>query len=70
VGRLDIMFEHKLKISDSLYEGLKKAAEAKGYSSPEEFALHVLEKSALDTSEQPSEEEVRNRLKGLGYIDG
>jgi hypothetical protein len=64
------MFGHKLKLSDSLYEGLKKAAEAKGYSSPEEFALHVLEKSTAEAVESLSEEEVRNRLKGLGYIDG
>ena len=64
------MFEHKLKLSASLYENLKKAAVIKGYSSPEEFALHVLEKATEEDVESPSEEDVRNRLKGLGYIDG
>lgn len=64
------MFGHKLKLSDSLYESLKKVAAAKGYSSPEEFALHVLDKAVVEATESLSEEEVRNRLKGLGYIDG
>lgn len=64
------MFGHKLKLSETLYERLQKAAEAKGYSSAEEYALHVLEKAAAETDESLSEEEVRNRLKGLGYLDG
>ena len=55
---------------DKLVIGLKKAAEAEGYSSPEEFALYVLEKSTVAAVESLSEEEVKNRLKGLGYIDG
>ncbi|MEI6970864.1 MAG: hypothetical protein WCL44_05040 [bacterium] len=64
------MFGHKLRLSDSLYERLKKAAAAKGYSSAEEFALHILEKSSAEVDDSSSEEEVRNRLKGLGYLDG
>ena len=63
------MFGHKLTLSDSLYEGLRKTAAAKGYSSPEEYAMHVLEKAAAESDESLSEEEVRNRLKGLGYVE-
>ena len=64
------MFGKKLKLSDSLYEKLRRAAEAGGYSSPEEFALHVLEKATAEEGESPSEDEVRKRLQGLGYLEG
>ena len=58
----------KIKLDDELWDRVKKAAEAGGYSSPEEFVTHVLEKelSALDGAED--EEEIKKRLQGLGYI--
>jgi hypothetical protein len=44
-----------------------------GYSSPEEFVIHVIEKEVaaiLGSGEgSEDEEEVRKRLKGLGYIE-
>ncbi len=47
---------------------VKKYADISGYSSTEEFITHCLEKeiSQLETSE--SEEEVKKKLKGFGYI--
>ncbi|TFH16747.1 MAG: hypothetical protein E4H02_04770 [Lentisphaerales bacterium] len=62
------MFGPKIAVSKELYEKLRVAAEAGGYSSPEEFALHILEKAVLDKDESLSEEEVKKRLKGLGYM--
>ncbi len=62
------MFGHKIKLDQELYERLAKAAEAAGYSSPEEFILHTLEKAAAEIEDKQSEEEVRKRLKGLGYL--
>jgi hypothetical protein len=58
----------KIKLDGELWDRVKKAAEAGGYSSPEEFVTHVLEKelSALDGAED--EEEIKKRLQGLGYI--
>jgi hypothetical protein len=38
------MFGHKIKLDSDLYEKLKKCADAAGYSSAAEFALHVLER--------------------------
>lgn len=68
------MFGHRLKLDDDLYAKLKKCADAGGYSSAEEFALHVLEReigkilgAGGDTAE--SEEQLRKRLQGLGYIE-
>lgn len=58
----------KIKLDGELWDRVKKAAGAAGYSSPEEFVTHVLEKelSALDGAED--EEEIKKRLQGLGYI--
>lgn len=63
------MFGHKIKLSKGLYEKLEKVARAKGYSSTEEFVLHTLEKAVADVDEALSEDEVRERLKGLGYLE-
>ena len=63
------MFEPKVRIEPGLYETLKKAAGAAGYSSVDEFITHILEKAAAEVERSQSEEEVRRRLKGLGYIE-
>jgi len=63
------MFGPKIKLPTDLYERLKKTAAAAGYSTADEFILHLLEKAAADAEEVESESEVRKRLQGLGYID-
>lgn len=63
------MFERKVKVDRALYETLKRAAEIAGYSSTDEFIRHVLEKAAAEIERAKSEEEVRKRLQGLGYIE-
>jgi hypothetical protein len=66
---------NKLKLDDDLFEKLKKCAAAAGYASPEEFAVHVLEREAekilggAGEGGRDPEEEVRKRLQGLGYIE-
>ena len=63
------MFAPKISIDRELYERLKKCAEAAGYSSTEEFIKHALEKAVTYIEEADSEEEVKKRLQGLGYLD-
>lgn len=63
------MFGPKIKIDNGLYEKLKEVAKARGYSSAEEFAVHVLEQAVAGSEEDVSEEEVKKRLQGLGYIE-
>lgn len=60
---------HKVNIDHELFERLEKAAQVAGYSSTEEFILHVLETTAPASSAADSEEEVRKRLQGLGYLE-
>ena len=63
------MFGSKIKIDNGLYEKLKEVAKARGYSSAEEFAVHVLEQAVAGSEEEVSEEEVKKRLQGLGYVE-
>ncbi|HPB58814.1 MAG TPA: hypothetical protein PLB50_02635 [Candidatus Saccharicenans sp.] len=58
----------KVKLDKELYQKIEKVAEVAGYSSPEEFVIHVLEKEISQFEGADSEEEIKKRLKGLGYI--
>ena len=58
-----------IKVSKELWQRIERAAKAGGYSSPEEFAEHVLEKNVPKSGDADSKEEILKRLKGLGYIE-
>ncbi len=58
----------KVKLDSDLVAKIKRYAEIAGYSSPEEFITHALEKELALLEDADSEEEIRKRLKGLGYI--
>lgn len=62
------MGKAKIKIEKALYEKVAKFAEMSGYTSPEEFITHLLEKEIAKIEEADSEEEIKKKLKGLGYI--
>lgn len=63
------MFGSKIKIDKDLLEKIKKYATVAGYSTPEEFVQHVLEKEIAKLEEGgTSDEDIKNKLKGLGYI--
>jgi metal-responsive CopG/Arc/MetJ family transcriptional regulator len=58
----------KVKLDSALVDKIKKYAEIAGYSSVEEFITHALEKELAKIGDSDDEEEIRKRLKGLGYI--
>lgn len=62
------MGKSKIKLDKNLIDKVKKYAEISGYSSPEEFITHCLEKEIAKLEESDSEEEIKKKLKGLGYI--
>ena len=62
------MFGSNIKLDKHLLAKVKKYADIAGYSSPEEFIVHALEKELALLEDADSEEEIRKRLKGLGYI--
>lgn len=68
------MFGSRIKLDGELLSRCRKQAEQLGYSSVEEFITHVLErelKSMESTGDETAadEEQIANRLKGLGYIE-
>jgi metal-responsive CopG/Arc/MetJ family transcriptional regulator len=62
------MFGPKVKLSKDLYDKVKQIAELSGYSSVDEFVVHVLEKEISKVNQDDDEEKLKERLKGLGYI--
>lgn len=58
----------KVKIDKDLFDKVKKLAEMSGYSSADEFVAHCLEKEVAKLEEADSEEEIKKKLKGLGYL--
>ena len=62
------MFGSKIKLDKELMGKVKKYADLAGYSSPEEFIVHALEKEISKLEESANDEEVKKRLRGLGYI--
>ncbi len=67
------MFGNRIKIDDTILEKAKKCATLAGYSTVDEFVQHVLEKEITrilgSDEDQQSDEEVKKRLRGLGYIE-
>ena len=58
-----------IKLNKGLWIKVKKCAEAGGYSSPQEFVEHVLEKELAKIDNEVSDEEITKKLQGLGYLD-
>ena len=58
----------KITLERDLYEQAKTYSDIAGYSSVDEFVAHALEKEMASSSEDESEEKVKERLRGLGYI--
>ena len=62
------VFGSSVKLDKDLLRRVRRYADIAGYSSVEEFITHALEKELAVLEDADSEEEVRKRLQGLGYI--
>ncbi|MFQ5512431.1 MAG: hypothetical protein ACE5EO_11355 [Candidatus Krumholzibacteriia bacterium] len=62
------MFGPKIKLDKDLFERVKKIAKLSGYTSADEFVAHVLEKELANVDDAGSEEDIKKKLEGLGYI--
>jgi hypothetical protein len=63
------MFGPAIKVNKELWERVKRCAAASGYSSPQEFVEHVLEREVAKIEDTQSDEEIARKLKGLGYLE-
>jgi len=62
------MFGSKIKINKDLLDKVRKYSEIAGYSSVDEFVTHALEREIAQLEDADSEEEIKKKLQGLGYI--
>jgi metal-responsive CopG/Arc/MetJ family transcriptional regulator len=63
------MFKTTLKFDKNLMERIKKCSELAGYSSPEEFVQHIVEKELTRFEDAESDDEIVKKMKGLGYLE-
>lgn len=61
--------DKKISLDKDLWKRVKRFATLAGYSSPDEFVAHVLEKELAGLKATDSDENIRKKLKGLGYIE-
>jgi hypothetical protein len=57
-----------IKIDKDLHVRLTKIADVAGYATVDEFVAHVLEKEMVHFDDSKNDDEIRAKLKGLGYI--
>ena len=58
----------RISIDSKLIARVLALADRAGYSSAEEFIIHVLEREVAHLEGAASEDELKQRLKGLGYL--
>ena len=63
-----MMFGSSIKLDKALLAKVRRYSDLAGYSSVEEFITHALEKEIAHLETAETEDEIKKRLKGLGYI--
>ncbi|HOK44481.1 MAG TPA: hypothetical protein PLA43_05360 [Bryobacteraceae bacterium] len=63
------MLKPTVTLKPGVWAKVKKCAAAGGYSSPQEFVEHVIEREIARLEDAESEEEIARKLKGLGYLE-
>ena len=62
------MFGSSIKLDKALLARVKRMSDLAGYSSVNEFITHALEKEIAQLEGAESEQEIKKKLKGLGYL--
>lgn len=63
-----MIFGSRVKLDKALLARIKRLSDLAGYSSVEEFITHALEKELALLEGAESEQELKKKLKGLGYL--
>ena len=63
-----MIFGGNVKLDKALLAKVKRYSDLAGYSSVDEFITHALEKELTLLEGSASEEELKKKLKGLGYL--
>ena len=59
---------NKVKLDKDLLDRIEKIAEVAGYASRDEFIQHVLEREVAQFEDAGTDDDITEKLKGLGYI--
>jgi hypothetical protein len=59
---------HRIKVDPRLLERAQRCAERAGYATVEEFITHAIERACVAFEESGNDDELKRRLKGLGYL--
>lgn len=62
------MFGPKVRLDRELLERARKYARVAGFATVDDFVAATLEKELARLDDADSDDEVRKRLRGLGYI--
>ena len=64
------MFGHRVKLDQALYDRARQVAVTAGFSSVDEFVNHLVERKLdrLGLDQELDQEQLRERLRGLGYL--
>jgi predicted DNA-binding protein len=63
-----LLKQPSVKLRRELWERVKRCAGLAGYSSPEEFVEHIIERELAKLEDAETDEQIINKLKGLGYL--
>ena len=58
----------KIKLDRAVYERAKQVADIAGYATVEEFITHIVERELQNFDDAQSDEDIKKKLQGLGYI--
>jgi Arc/MetJ-type ribon-helix-helix transcriptional regulator len=63
------MSRPKIEIDEGLWARVREHVATGGYSSPEEFVQHVIERELSKTDQGETSAESARKIRGIGYID-
>jgi len=59
---------NRIKIDPPLLQRAQRCSERAGYATVEEFITHAIERACAALEESGNDDELKRRLKGLGYL--
>jgi hypothetical protein len=59
---------YRIKLDAQLLARARQCAERAGYATVEEFITHAVERAVAQLEDPGDDEEMKRRLKGLGYL--
>jgi hypothetical protein len=61
--------EGNIEISSNLWPRLVEAAQARGFSSPQQFVTQLIERELAKEADSSSDAQITQKMEELGYLD-